>query len=285
MSSEFYLKHFVILEAFMDTLSNEIVLLIIEHIPYEEGIFRNLQLVDRLWRDLIKRHLCSLALNTGRRQYSTACISLTTPSDRNADNFKTSLHRWLTLLSYHQSVANVILRAMNQVYSDCPDSAYNLGPKVRSFQLFNAGIHLLFRMQGCQTKQEKAEYLETIPLTSLCIIYLTTAWSGRTYLGLFPWLPGNPDPSHLVRCFSECVLEVGPDFIQRIFSLEDEPQDVVLARLMLETIKLRERQSIVQGRKRSLHRVLKRQIAGQLGCDAKGSFDAAVAFVQDTTIP
>ena len=277
-------------------LPNELLLKIIEQVPYDRWTFLAIRGINRHFQWLMIEYRRSITTEIARSQYpsSSAIYPLLSLS-----SVTQGLHsNWLAMLDHRSQTVRYIVDLIlhGSLQGSVPPE------DLRQWARYvEAGLHLCYRLRDCKTYETKVAFIASLPYLSLALIYVTLLWSLRTAQRLGTGLMhADHGPSieeqrmELCLCFEECTIQYGPDFLCSML-MPDYTNHCyrcnanikAYAILKNEWDSFDERQfggMDVTLPRRMLISCLKRAIAKKVGCTMEKVYSTAWATVQRVEI-
>lgn len=206
--------------ASMDSLPSEILLEITEQVAFDQSTFKAITDISPRFQQLTTRYSQSITGNIARSQYPYISRMYPPPSESQAMlNIRSE---WLAMLEHRSTAVNGILDLIAPGPLDKLASSETHASWMRSLE---TGLHLFYRLHDQKEHNEKIAYIESLPLLSLALMFVTLIFALRTAQDLRTCVM-HPDHSpeteeermELCLCFEECTLQHGPDFLYQILS-------------------------------------------------------------------
>ena len=212
--------------ASMDSLPSEMLLKIIEQVPFNRSTFQAIRHINPRFQQLTTRYSQSISGNIARSQYRH--ISRMYPPPSEAQATLNTHSEWLAMLEHRFTVVTGILDLIAPGPLDKLVSPKNHTSWMHSLE---TGLHLFYHLQDHKEHSEKLGYINSLPLLSVALMFVTLIFALRTAEGLGTCIM-HPDHGpkteeermELCLCFEECTLQHGPDFLSQILSPPYETQ-------------------------------------------------------------
>lgn len=202
----------------LDGLPSEVLLKIIEHVPFDQSTFEAITHINPRFRQLMAKYSHSITREIARSQYPV--ISRMYPPPSEAQSMLEARLQWLAILEHWSTTVKRILDLITQGPLEELVSAGKHASWMRSLE---TGLHICYRVQDCKLYTEKVAYINSLPLLSIALLYVTLIFSLRTAedLGTCIMHPDHgpeteEERRELCLCFEECTLQHGPDFLYKI---------------------------------------------------------------------
>ena len=195
---------------------NEVVLIIIEHLPFDAGTFRALHLVDRHLQSVITTYEYSVTLSIAQTQYPDALTIYLASSPlritRPAFHWLSELHNRSNTIA---TILGLVASTSLQIVLPQPQAPW--------IRLITAALHICYRLQDCSSSSERAALICSLPLNSLAVVYITLLFVSRAAQQIRNSIM-HPDSApareeqlmEICLCFEQCCLQHGPEFIRGI---------------------------------------------------------------------
>jgi len=203
---------------FLHDLPSELLLRIIEQVPYDSRTFLAIHTINRRFQQLMIQYQRSVTIQVARSQYPSSSTIYPLPSLSSSPR---SVHsKWLAMLDHRSLTVNHMVELISQFSLQRTVPPSDLCQWMRYIE---AGLHLCYRLRDCLTYEAKVAHIAGLPHLSLALIYITLIWSLRTAqrlaTGIMHADHGPADEEQrmeLCLCFEECTMQHGPDFLRSI---------------------------------------------------------------------
>ncbi|MCJ1243737.1 hypothetical protein MMC30_000934 [Trapelia coarctata] len=204
--------------ASIDSLPSEMLLKIIEEVPFDQSTFEAIMHTNPRLQQLMTEYSRSIAGHIACSQYPYLSRMYPPPSEAQAMlNIRLE---WLAMLEHRATTVKGILDLIAPGPLDKLISVENHASWMRSLE---AGLHLFYRLHDHKTQDGKVAYIDSLPLLSLALMFVTLIFALRTAQGLGTCVM-HPDHGpateeermELCLCFEECTLQHGPGFLYQI---------------------------------------------------------------------
>jgi hypothetical protein len=198
-------------------LPNELLLDIIEKIPYDPHTYGAIFRTNQHLHSLVRNHSGSLTQHIAEAEFPTECRiypQQLAPHLANSSNLE-----WLALL---RSRSFIVKRTCDLVMQGV--TRYEMSPQQTWIDFITIGLHHLYKLSDLKIYSEMVLFLDSLPLLSLSFIFVTLVLvldCARPKLCFLS--PGYEHLTDIQRmefhlCLEECSLFHGPDFIYSILT-------------------------------------------------------------------
>ena len=199
-------------------LPNELLVKVIEHIPYDSSTFGGLGRINRCFRGLMANYTHSITLQIAYHQYPALCRIYPSPPAALA----TLRLQWLAMLDQR---SRTVARILDLIANGPLEQLVPRESQKPWVHLLSGGLHHLYRIHDCTSYEEKVAYITSLTLLPLALLYISLVFSLRTAqqigTGILHSEHGPVDEEQrmeLCLCFEECTLWHGPDFIHKFLA-------------------------------------------------------------------
>ena len=199
----------------------ELIVKIIEHIPYSSSTFSGLYRINKCFQKLMSNYTHSITLLIASHQYSEVCRIYPPPIAL----LVSPRVQWLAMLDRRSST---VVRILDLIFDGPLEQLVPRKSQKPWVRLLSGGLHHLYRIHDCNSYEEKIAYITSLTLLPLALVYLSLNLSLRTIQQM---KSGILHPEHgprdeeqrmeLCLCFEECTLWHGPDFVHKFLVPSD----------------------------------------------------------------